>query len=141
MLPSAPVLSSPAKEHQAAAAGDTAPATQRDKAVADNKLVRTDARARTMDAFVSRRSFGDRESDPARAAAAAVAAGGTALARTHLFWSVQGSVCYQQRNVRSKLRVKLLWVDSIQSLCYIHHVYFTVVPPCRVLCSAEAQRA
>jgi len=78
------VLSSPAKEHQAAAAGDAAPATQRDKAVADNKLVRTDARARTMDAFISRRSFGDREADPARAAAAAVAAGGKVLTRMHV---------------------------------------------------------
>ena len=85
VLPGAPVLSSPAKEHQAAAGGDAAPASQRDKAVADNKLVRTDARARTMDAFVSRRSFGDREADPARAAAAAVAAGGAPFGRMHAF--------------------------------------------------------
>jgi len=103
VLPNAPVLTSPAKEHLAAAAGDAAPATQRDKGVADNKLVRTDARARTMDAFVSRRSFGDREADPARAAAAAVAAGGTALARLHVLWFMQGSVCYQQRNAQSNL--------------------------------------
>ena len=75
VLPGALVLGSPAKDRQSAG-GEAAPSTQRDKAVADNKLVRTDARARTMDAFVSRRSFGDREKDPARAAAAAVAAAG-----------------------------------------------------------------
>ena len=77
------MLTSPAKELQGTAAGDGAPATQRDKTVADNKMVRTDARARTMDAFVSRRSFGDRDADPARAAAAAVAASGTPLASMH----------------------------------------------------------
>ena len=78
MLPGAPVLNSPDKDRQATA-GQAVPGTQRDKAVADNKLVRTDARARTMDAFVSRRSFGEREQDPARAAAAAIAAAGVAL--------------------------------------------------------------
>ena len=93
MLPGAPVLNSPSKERLADAAGDAVPTTQRDKSVADNKLVRTDARARTMDAFVSRRSFGDREQDPTRAAAAAAAAEGMVMCLRRLFKVQWGLVC------------------------------------------------
>lgn len=73
LLPGAAPVPSPAIDSSAAAASADreAAGTQRDKAGGDHKLVRTDARAQTLDAFISRNASSS--DSPVRIAAAAAA--------------------------------------------------------------------
>lgn len=78
LLPGAAPLGSTGEEAGApGSAGDReGPTTRRDKAGGDHKLVRTDSRAQTLEAFISRKPSGGE--NPARAAAAEAAAAGVA---------------------------------------------------------------